>query len=399
MQIHFKRETFWLYSLVTIYIALILNVTYSWMTISFYSWLPMLVVIPGLLMDLLRIVKRQKIRKSLVLTVRLFVLPFVIPTVISIFTAHSANSRLSFNQSIINQSIRNAVFVISAILLGYYLIQIFGKNLIMMILMAGTISYITVIIQVICKHIGIFTNLIVEGAKLEVHILTYLYGMLFLLFLLDGNLPLQWRKIGGLICGIGIVLGNKRALYLGLGVSLGVYFLFRKILHNKSRGVIVFAILCCIGALLWIYLIHNGSVETFMLKYHIDDNFRLYMWNYFENDYSFSLAYWGRGLCYTDIIIGYDHLFSRAITLHNDILRFYIGWGFLPFCYFIFSMTYSRVKSLLKVNRMHNAWIYLSIILTYFLINFFGNTFTSIGAVMLVYVLWYYLYYCEEGKP
>ena len=393
----FNKRNITIYAILVLYIALILNVTNSWITVSFYQWLPLLVIIPCGISDLIRLIKYNKISSKLITTYNLFIFPFVIPTIIATITAFFVYHETRYTLS----SIRTALYPIMAILLGYYLIRKLDRKIIPIIMIAGTISYMTVIIQF---FLGGGLNPFLpapNGISLEVHELTYIYGICFVYFILSKDIALKSKKIGGVVSLIGIILGDKRALYLALGIGFFCYYLFHKILNNKKRGLKFVALICTIVAFVFIYVVQSGWLELLFSLYGINDMSRFKMWDLFRNDYSLSLFYWGKGVTYTDVILA-DSIrllqFSKAITLHNDILRIYIGWGFLPFCYFVYKFIYQRTTKFLNINKTDNAWAFLALAIVYYIINFFGNTFFREGICMVFYIMWYSLFYGFKNK-
>lgn len=391
------------YSLAIMYIALIMDVTYSWFSVEHYRWFPLLVVIPELISDGIHFLKTRRINNQLKDTIELFLLPIVIPTVISVIT-----TTLEYgDEKAVKSSIKNAIYMILIILLGYYFVRLFGKKLIPMILIAGTVSYATVFIRFLLAggtNPFEFADRIPEGLEgqiygisMEVHELTYVYGILLVFYFLYDELSPAARFAASAVCLLGIFFGDKRALVLALVAALAVYYFINRILKSGHNGI---KFVCFFGisvAMFWIIIIDEGILEMLFNLVGIDDMSRFVMWNLFSDDYSFSPLYLGRGLTYTDIILEektYSHLhFMFSTTLHNDILRTYIGWGFIPFFGFVYSLIYLKSKKIIEQKKTEEAWIFTTIVLVYYIINFGGNTFFRYAMCLTVYVLWYSLNY------
>ena len=103
---------------------------------------------------------------------------------------------------------------------------------------------------------------------------------------------------------IGIFFGDKRALYLGLTVTLLVYFLFHKFKEKRPTLLKIIFVFYIAAAFIYLILIKTGVFEALLYKYGINDMSRLTFWNYFSSAYEISPFYWGRGIAYTDNIMG-----------------------------------------------------------------------------------------------
>ena len=95
---------------------------------------------------------------------------------------------------------------------------------------------------------------------------------------------------------IGIFFGDKRALYLGLTVTLLVYFLFHKFKEKRPTLLKIIFVFYIAAAFIYLILIKTGVFEALLYKYGINDMSRLTFWNYFSSAYEISPFYWGRGI-------------------------------------------------------------------------------------------------------
>lgn len=393
MKIKFKRVGLE-YVFFVLYIAFILNVPNSIFQTSYDTWLPYFYVLPNIFLTWVHYVETTRVKKDICDILRYFIAPIIIVSLVAAITAHW----VYHNDIATMNSLKKALDVCVAYMFGYYLVRKFKKQTIGLIIIAGVLTYSTVIVRFILAG-GRNPFGAANGITLEVHTLTYIFSMVFIALLLDKKIKKEIKKILCIICFVGIVLGNKRALYLAMGIALFVYYLFHKVLQNKSRGLKVVAIISVASAIIWVWMIHSGIFEALTVRLGVKDNSRLLMWNYFKNDYSVSINYWGKGLTYTDIIMGkiYKKLqFSHAITIHNDILRSFIGWGFIPFCYYIFICMYSRIVYFVKQKKIEDAWRFLAVSVVYFVINFFGNTFFTPSVCIVYFVVWYDIVFKEE---
>ena len=366
------------YIIVIFILMFCINVTSSIFRVSFYYWIPLVLDICGILIYSLQKSKRIKLKFIYYDMIKQFFLPLLIPSMLAAVTSAAVYHNSRFTLS----SFKYVLWVYGAYLLGYFLIQRYKFKAFYLVVIAGTISYITVIIKALYfKELG----------YLEVHELTYIYGMLFIFFMLYKGISKK-RKIGlCLVCFIGVYLGGKRALWLAMAIALAIYILFYKILKNKTLGLrcVAFGLICV--AFIWVWFIKAGYFEMTCMRFGINDMSRLKMWNYFRNDYEMSLGYLGRGLTYTDVVMSDIHSLlhiSTAIPIHNCILKMYIGWGFVPFAYYLYAFLYKRVLYMTKKGAKNNAWLFLAITIVFYIINFLGDTLFNMGISIVYAMIW-----------
>ena len=336
-----------------------INVTYSIFNFSYYAWIP--VVVDSVVIFIAAFKHTnwaiKKIYKDMFYQ---FFLPLIVPSIVSAITAVAVYHDTEYIMS----SFKRVLFVYGAYFLGYILMEKFKFKAFYLVLIAGTLSYFTVI----CKAV-----IVGNAYMLEVHELTYIYGMLFVFFLLINGISIREKILLCGICVIGMVLGSKRALWLAVSIALLVYLVFHKLLHLRKKGLkVVVAMIMSIG-FLWIWMIKSGTFELICNRFGINDMSRLKMWNYFKNDYNLSIMYAGRGLTYTDVVMSKVHGslgITTAIPIHNAILKMYIGWGFLPFAYYLCAFLYMRVTRMEGNGYPNNMWVFLSVSLVFYIIKF-----------------------------
>lgn len=359
---------------------------------KYCNWIPLVAATVIMIFISIRDDNKNYIGK-IIKVIKLFVLPLIIPTVIATITAWLIYQNSRFTLS----SWKFVLFTLGAYAFGLIIIFKFKFEAIYLILFACVCSYLTNIIKFL---------IVGDKGILEVHELTYIFGMIFIFFLLYEGIEYKKRIILCSICAICIILGGKRAMLLALAVSLIIYFLFYKISKKKNMWLLIMAVSWIILSFAWVWFIRSGNFELLCKKFGINDMSRIKMWNYFKKDYSFSPIYFGRGLSYTDVIMSYDHSklhISTAIPIHNAILRIYIGWGFIPTLYFLY---YYFIRRIICINRQSNknAWIFMTISIAFFIVNLFGDTIFNSGTSIAYIVLWlilsgnYNFEYDNKGK-
>lgn len=367
--------------IVVIILMYCLNVPNSIFSFRYYEWIPIVVdiVIVGTLLALHNgKLKLQGICRDLFSQ---FFIPLIVPTIIAAITAVLIYRNTRYTMS----SFKYILWVYGAYVLAYILYQKYKYRLFNFICIAGTVSYFTAI----CKGI-----LYMDTSYYEVHELTYVYGMLLLFVSLSSEMKKKKTILVCLTCIIGILLGNKRALWLALAVSYGIYFAFYKLLNNKSKGLKFVAVISILIGFVWIWFIQTGYFELACIRFGINDMSRLKMWNYFRSDYIISPLYFGRGLTYTLVVMDEIHsalFISHGIPIHNWVLSTYIGWGFIPFLYYLYIFLYRRVTCLISKGTKKLPWIFLSVTILFYVVNFFGDTMFNIGISILYMGIWLFL--------
>lgn len=400
-----KMKINWDKTIFVIYMIFVLNVTYS----VFYSDSARVLQIPLAMLGLFYMFVADKgfgkIRVKSINEFNAFCTPMIIITMISVYTSIAVYR--TTNPSDWKQSIVRCFYYVVPFLAAYYSIKKFGNDTPRLLIISGLISYSTVFFRyVYYGGFGIllhFANNKVNGISLEVHNLTYCMGLFFLYYLLSDKYDNKFKTKICLILMIGVFFGEKRALYLGLTVTLLVYFLFHKFKEKRLNLLKIVFVFYIFAAFIYLILIKTGVFEALLYKYGINDMSRLTFWNYFSSAYEISPFYLGRGIAYTDNIMGATETMremrvAAATNIHNDILRAYIGWGYLPMLYYLVNFFLLRVKRFIKDKNEENGWRYFTIASLYFFINFFDNMLSAENFNLCFFVVYLLLVNDLESK-
>lgn len=376
-----------------IYMIFVINVNYS---LFYTDYAPMLQRLLALIAVYYVFVCRGigRFEKCFIKEFNAFCTSMVLISLLSIFTA--AFVYHTGNRSDINQSLVRCFYYVVAFMIAYFSVKKFGKDAPVLIITAGLISYATVFIMYIyyAGFDGIlhFMNNKVNGISLEVHNLTYCLGLFFLFYLLSDKYSKKYKIRICIILGIAIFFGNKRALYFGFTITLIIYYLFHKFSEKRLTLLKVISVIYIMGAFIYLWLIKSGIFELLLSSFNIDDMSRLKFWNYFRNVYEITPFYWGRGISYTDNIMGMTSTMKEmqvtsATNIHNDILRAYIGWGCLPFLYYLINFFLLRTHRFIREGNEKNGWRYFALASFYYFINFFDNMLTTVNFNVCFFVV------------
>lgn len=324
-----------------------------------------------------------------------FVIPMIAVTMLSTLSAiliYHTPVRGDYTQSIIR-----ALHYCEAYTIAYFSYKWFGKDCIRLYIVSGLISYSTTVIRFFAYGgIDAFTHLFntkFNDVTLEVHNLTYILGLFFLYYITSSDYSKKTKKNICLILAVAIFLGNKRALYLGMAVSALTYYLFHKFDGKRIKLLKFLLLVYIIVAFGYIFMIKYGVFEAIMTMLNIKTNSRLIFWNYFNPIYELSPSYLGRGLAYTSNVMNTElflrsNRISSGTELHNDILRAYIGWGFMPFVCYFFNFIYLQTSKIIKQKGKNIGWKFFSIMSCVFFIYFFDNMLDNIDFNIAFFMIW-----------
>lgn len=378
-----------------IYMMFVLNVTYSVFNTAYAYNFAILFALFGVALYAIPMLVRGKIERKLVRGIVAFLLPMILITGISIITAICVHGS-SIYGSDVSQSLLRCIHYCAAFLIAYYSVRWFGKDTVRLIVISGLISYATVFIQYI-QRVGlkgvIFFQHVVNGVGLEVHDLTYCMGLFFIYYLLSDEYSKSYKIKALIPISIAIIYGNKRSLFIGLAISILIYVLLNRFESQSLQLLwIVFGIYI-VGAFIFLWLVKSGVFAMILTYFNIPDMARLRIWNYFSDSYTLTPGYWGRGIAYTDNrMVLRETMQSLDITnkipIHNDILRIYIGWGFIPFLYYLANFFLLQIRWFRKQGDNNNGWQYFAIASCVYFINFFDNMITSVIFNICFFVIW-----------
>lgn len=393
MKIRIRRSTL----VIGVMIYFLFNTPYCFGYISnstVYFYVKMIIGI--FLTGLVLLKSRGKIEKNLKFGIEAFMIPYFVVNIISFVTG-----LLVYHLSIkpyITQSFLLLIEQWMILIFAYYIFKFENENVIHLVTVVGVISYTTVIIRYICLA-GIdgilhpFNNR-VDGVGLEVHGLTYMFVLILLYYGMTKGIKYIFRNKLLWLVTLYVVLGNKRAAYLGAAIVIFLYWLLLSF-GKKKKIIVTVTTVLTVGFLFgYIVLIHSGYLQEIALLFNISDSFRFNFWNYFKKYYTISPSYVGRTLFFTDYYMTLPEIhklyqFSGQGQMHNDILRTYIGWGFLPFLYYYIRLLLVNIKKLEKKNVSYAGWKFFPIMCFFIVIEGFDNMIGTLHFNMMVYLIFF----------
>lgn len=339
-----------------------------------------------------------KIKKKVMLNMFYAITPIILIVVYSIilwiFTRNIPEP------NVIRNLFTSNIYLIISICFAYVLYQNYGKRSIDLIVKCGFFSYIigSIIPLIVNYPKEALPYLLTANSEnysllflTEVNDLTFALGFILLYYLFfaknDSN-----RRRNLVICILMIFWGLKRIQIVALILAIFFYkFVISKISIKKASlfATNVILVICY----LYVLFIHNSNLIELATRYNINFMGRLQTYLYVSNNYSsFSIFYPGIGFGYIDEIL--DKLvkmdfridYIPVISLHSDILRMYIGVGFVLFGIWIIYQCYTRTNLIAKHIDLNCAKSYLCFTIYVFVLYLTDNTYSYSITVTLYFL-------------
>lgn len=174
--------------------------------------------------------------------------------------------------------------------------------------------------------------------SLEIHELTFLFGMFivyFAAFAPKTTKKERKEKYTGLFFSSFFFLVGMKRIAIAAVILAVLYALLVKRSKHIGRTVVVTGIFWFVFYFSFLYFVRNGAVTFVMEKLGIDMMGRDYIWKLTEQFYELSPAFLGRGFEAVDTIVKFWYdtgLLDKAYPFHNDILKVFVELGFPGFC-------------------------------------------------------------------
>ena len=285
----------------------------------------------------------------------------------------------------------SSAYLIIDVFLGVFLYEKYGKKTVDIIVQCGFISYIigSIIPLIFSYNLQGILYLITSHSNndkllylTEVNDLTFAMGFCLLYYLFFDNRKNGIRKANIIKCILMIFWGLKRIEIGALLLCFVLFkFLFSKLSVKKSALISTMAVV--LVSYLYVLFIHNGALVNLSEKLNINFMGRLKTYTYVANTFSsFKPNFFGIGFGNIDEILGvleeknYKMDGIPLISLHSDILRMYIGIGFIAFGLWIVYQCYIKTKILNDKVNSNCAKAYLLFTIYLFVIYLTDNTYS-----------------------
>ena len=276
-----------------------------------------------------------------------FICTTVVPAIVILVYSLLVQLLQSLSVDYIVRSVTLSIRMVLYCFLGLRAVYVFKEKSADTLLCACAIAYLPTICSFFFSTgiVGGFQTLFSESVnndsvKLEVHRLTYVFGFLAVYYLYEWII-LKKKVLPQLLLSVCLLfLGVKRIAIFAFIIAAFIIVLLKFIRRDRKK----YSIICGVSfssviiALIYIYLIKNGYLQIAFKFLGIEDNFRFNFWNHISPEYDFGLGFIGRGISYSHRFMWHNWYsikdLAEATNLHNDILSYYIGLGFVGFCLF-----------------------------------------------------------------
>ena len=293
--------------------------------------------------------------------------------------------------SVIRNLFTSNIYIIISVLFGALVYQKYKDDTVDLFVNCGFISYIIgSIIPLIILFPSeclkyLFTAYSANYDLLyytEVNDLTFAMGFCFLYYLFFDSRSINYKFKYLLKCFFMIFWGLKRIEIFALILTI----LFYKIVISKfnirisssiATGIILFI------SFFYIMFIHNSELIEIAAKYNINFMGRLTTYVYVASHFSqFDIRFPGIGFGFIDEILeGLEKMnfkigYIPIISLHSDILRMYIGIGFIAFGFWVIYQCFIKTRLIKRNINLNCAKGYLMFTVYLFVLYLTDNTYS-----------------------
>lgn len=321
----------------------------------------------------------------------LIISPYLFITIVSLFEVF-LGSGITWKATIRENS---DAFIPCTI--AYVLFYIYREKLIDFIYIACVINYTFYIILFGIKYgpggyLRIFQIMEMEekmmSKTLEVHEVTFMFGLLLIYYLINYKTT-EKRKI--IITLLYFIIGNKRILFASVALALVGYIYFKK----QARKVWIWSFGLLVIVFGWLFFVNSPFYELSAMALGIELNSRTFsnggLYGQLAGYYTMSPFYIGHGVGFVHSVM-ISQLISGAIGtsgFHNDILKYYIDLGFIPFTIFIVSLVCIIPSRLKRDYSAERAVRYLAFLTLTLICWTTDNLATYPNYLLLSFVLYY----------
>lgn len=216
----------------------------------------------------------------------------------------------------------------------------------------------------------------------EVNDLTFGMGFCLLYYIFFDDRKNKVKKNYIIKCILMIFWGLKR-IEIAAIIICYLFFKFFVSKINVKKSALISTISILVVSYLYIMFIHNSTLIGLAEKYNINFMGRLKTYIFVASNYSeFSIKFLGIGFGNIDEIL--ESLVSRnfkidyipVISLHSDILRMYIGIGFIAFGLWLIYQNYIKTIIIDKEISVNCAKAYLIFTIYLFILYLTDNTYS-----------------------
>lgn len=325
--------------------------------------------------------KKKEIRKLFFMII-IYSIPFLF-AVAHAFILNVNNDYLG----IIPQSFTTSMYIVVDCLMAFFIVFYFKKKSIIVLTNGLIFSYIIGIFNSSIKYgfINTISSLLFGDAPISVYLENHDIGvavvLLLIYYIVQAYKFKYIRNNKSYIIIISLLtimfFCGKRSAYIGFIVGLALIIIFTN-LKNKNKIINYTLLLIFVMSFLYVILIRTGVFTNIVDSLGINTMNRLHVYDWFSNQYDFSVLYIGKGFQYIHryMMSGLgDYFVNNYQYLHNSILQLYIEFGFFGFLMWNAFLLFIYPKIISK-NKIETLEMYTILIAATYVIYTVDNVLT-----------------------
>lgn len=289
-------------------------------------------------------------------------------------------------------------------LVGFYF---FKSKVLKYLIIGGTISYVVfaIIPSVFNNDLylfvaGLLTGQVHEGTYLEVHDLTFGFGLLFLYYFLFER---QRSPKTIFLLLLLIILGWKRIQFLAILACLIIFLIILKKTSDFGGRIGFVAFGVAFSSLFFVYSVKSGLFEQIVNSFGLNTMGRITYYNYASNYYDFGLFYLGKGYMW------FYRLFQQLrandfridgylipASIHSDILCMYIEYGMVMFILYIL-YNFIFIPSFLRNRYGKKSGIIFCLFNLYMFVLYFTDNVSNYFISQSIFIVLPLVFYEEKS--
>ena len=208
---------------------------------------------------------------------------------------------------------------------------------------------------------------------LEIHTMTYVFGFMALYYayrwFVEKESGVKWLFFVSVFL---TAIGTKRIVLMAMLAAIVMMVVLNRIKPGQRYSLMRLGCMILIASsFAFLYLVHSGILERMTAALGVESSSRFVLWNLLQNKYDMSPLFMGYGISYGARIMHYVWQragLANAVALHNDILRVYLGMGFMGSLLYWYNYFYATMR---KANRICSTDVAMFVfsMAAYFYIN------------------------------
>lgn len=314
-------------------------------------------------------------------SIRHFIVPAVLILIYSFLVQLIRGLTFDYLKNTLTTEVRYLLYY----LLGIVAVRAFGRKTVEYLMLMAVAAYVPAFMEHFQQYglVGGITVMLNPEifhiqTPLEIHTMTYIFGFMALYYayrwLVEKNSGSKWLFFLSVFL---TVIGTKRIILAALVASVLMMLVLSRISPGQRYSLMrIGCVILIASSFLFLYLVHSGILERMTAVLGVESSSRFVLWNLLQDKYDMSPLFMGYGISYGARIMHYVWRaanLSNAVALHNDVLRIYLGLGFIGALLYWYNYFYATMCKAKKVASINAATFVFSIAAYYFINSMTSN--------------------------